>query len=60
MTGPVSRAYAQLLHDHELKPDAAQQRAVAALDRLAHSLSGGRGILGLFGKRKTGFDGAYL
>lgn len=60
MTGPVSRAYAQLLRDHELKPDDAQQRAVAALDRLAQSLSRSRGLLGLFGKRKAGFDGIYL
>ncbi len=60
MTGPVSRAYAQLLRDHELKPDDAQQRAVAALDRLAQSLSRSSGLLGLFGKRKAGFDGIYL
>ncbi|HEX6071721.1 MAG TPA: cell division protein ZapE [Sphingomicrobium sp.] len=35
MTGSVGRAYAQLLRAHELKPDPAQARAVAALDRLA-------------------------
>jgi cell division protein ZapE len=61
MTGPIGQAYAQLLHDNELKPDPAQSRAIAALDRLARALgSGGRSILGLFGKRKSGVDGVYL
>lgn len=61
MSGPVGRAYAQLLQDHELKADPAQERAVVALDRLAQVLkSGGRGILGLFGKRKAGLEGVYL
>jgi len=61
MTGPVGRAYGRLLQDGELKPDEAQKRAVAALDRLAHSLgNGGRGILGLFGKRTVGPAGVYL
>ena len=59
MTGPVGSAYAQLLRDHEVKPDEAQKRAVVALDRLAVTL-GNRGILGLFGKGKSGFDGVYL
>ena len=61
MNGPVGRAYAQLLHDQELKADPAQERAVIALDRLAQALkSNGRGILGLFGTRKGGPDGVYL
>jgi cell division protein ZapE len=61
MSGPVGRAYAQLLHDQELKADEAQGRAVVALDRLAQSLgAGGRGILSLFGGRKSGADGVYL
>ena len=61
MSGPVGRAYAQLLQDHELKAVPAQERAVVALDRLAQVLkSGGRGILGLFGKRKAGLEGVYL
>jgi len=61
MSGPVCQAYAQLLHDHELKSDEAQSRAVAALDRLALGLgNAGRSILGLFGKRRAGPDGVYL
>jgi cell division protein ZapE len=60
MSGPVSGAYAQLLKDHELKADAAQQRAITALDRLAATLSSRRGLLGLFGKQKAGPEGAYL
>jgi cell division protein ZapE len=60
MSGPVGQSYAQLLHDNELRPDPAQQRAVAALDRLANSLANGRGLLGLFGRRKSGPDGVYL
>ncbi|HET7316241.1 MAG TPA: cell division protein ZapE [Sphingomicrobium sp.] len=60
MSGPVSPAYTELVAAHELKPDSAQQRAAAALDRLAHSLVGGRGILCLFGKSKSGPDGVYL
>ncbi|MGN6154625.1 MAG: cell division protein ZapE [Sphingomicrobium sp.] len=61
MSGPVGRAYAQLLQDQELKADPAQERAVMALDRLAQVLKGGgRGILGLFGQRKPGLEGVYL
>ncbi len=61
MSGPVGRAYAQLLLDHELKADSAQERAVTALDRLAQALKPSRGgMFGLFGKRKAGPDGVYL
>ena len=60
MTGPVGQAYSRLLHDHELKPDDAQQRAVAALDRLAQSLGGDRGIFRFFGRRSEGATGVYL
>ena len=38
MTGPVGRAYAELVQAGELKPDAAQQQAVLALDQLAATL----------------------
>ncbi len=61
MSGPVGRAYAQLVSGGELKPDAAQQRAVEALDRLASALSSSsRGFLGLFGRRSGGTCGVYL
>jgi cell division protein ZapE len=60
MTGPVGRAYAQLLSAHELKPDPAQQRAATALDRLAHAVEGRAGFLGLFSRRTSGTAGVYL
>ncbi|MGI8704351.1 MAG: cell division protein ZapE [Sphingomicrobium sp.] len=61
MSGPVERAYAQLVSAGELKPDPAQQRAVAALDRLAQALRRrGGGLFGIFGKASDGPDGAYL
>jgi cell division protein ZapE len=41
MTGPVRAAYDQLIAAQELKPDAAQERAVAALDGLAGSSASG-------------------
>ena len=60
MTGRVGAAYRRLVADKELKPDAAQQRAVAALDRLA-SAEGERGVLArLFGNRSEGPRGVYL
>ncbi len=61
MTGPVGRAYADLVRAGELKPDPAQARAVAALDRLAAHV-GKRGALldGLLGKRSQACDGVYL
>ena len=39
MSGPVRVAYDTLIAAKELKPDEAQGRAVAALDRLAASKS---------------------
>jgi cell division protein ZapE len=57
MTGPLGRAYAELVQAGELKPDIAQQHAVAALDRLAASL---RPRLSLFGRRDEGPAGVYL
>ena len=60
MIGPVGRAYAELLHAGELKTDAAQERAVAALDRLAASLRD-KGILSrLLGGQADGPAGVYL
>src|SRR5438874_2142848 len=62
MSGPVGRAYAGLVQAGELKPDAAQARAVAALDRLAKELDPAkRGLLGqLFGRSRRGPLGVYL
>src|SRR4051794_7547165 len=60
MSGPVRAAYDQLVKAGELKPDAAQSRAVAALDRLAGSF-GGAGLLSrLFGQSGDGPAGVYL
>ena len=61
MTGPVARAYAQLVRSGELRPDAAQARAVAALDRLADSAGKRNGLLDrLLGKEDRACDGVYL
>jgi cell division protein ZapE len=61
MSGPVRAAYDQLITAHELKPDPAQARAVAALDRLASSLQERSGLLArLFGPSRQGPSGVYL
>ena len=61
MTGPVRAAYDELIAAHELKPDAAQERAVAALDRLASAIGNGGGIFAhLFGTAAKGLAGVYL
>jgi cell division protein ZapE len=61
MTAAVRAAYDELVAAHELKPDAAQERAVGALDRLAAAMGNGGGILGrLFGRGSEGPAGVYL
>ena len=60
MSGPVCRAYAELVSAGEVRADPAQSQAVEALDRLARSLRGTVGLLGLFGKRGNGRAGVYL
>jgi cell division protein ZapE len=61
MIGPVRSAYDQLLSAGELKPDPAQERAVAALDRLAASVADNGGLFArLFGSREDGPAGVYL
>ena len=60
MTGPVGTAYAALIAAGELKPDADQQRGVAALDRFAAQLRPKRGLLSrLLGNDKAP-RGVYL
>jgi cell division protein ZapE len=61
MSGPVGRAYADLVKAGELKPDPAQARAVAALDRLAASINPSGGLLSrLFARRRDDPAGVYL
>ena len=61
MSGPVRVAYDDLIAAHELKPDAAQGRAVAALDQLAASFSNpGTFLSRLFGAKPNGPEGVYL
>jgi len=61
MTGPVRRAYDELIAAHELKPDPAQATAVAALDRLAADLERGAGLFArLFRSGGDGPEGVYL
>ena len=60
MSGPVGRAYAELVRAGELKPDAAQERAVQALDGLAYDIVESRGLLGRLLKRKPVLSGVYL
>jgi cell division protein ZapE len=62
MSGPVGSAYQELVRAGELAPDPAQERAVAALDRLATELQNGRsGLFGkLLGKKKSSLAGVYL
>jgi cell division protein ZapE len=61
MNGPVRVAYDELIAASELRPDPAQSRAVAALDRLAGSLGKGRGLIArLFGRNAEEPAGVYL
>jgi cell division protein ZapE len=61
MTGPVRTAYDALIKAGELRPDPAQERAVAALDRLAVSIADpGSFFSRLFGSRQEGPAGVYL
>ena len=61
MTGPVGTTYAGLLRQGELRADAAQARAVAALDRLAAGLQRPGGLFGrLLGKHRPRCSGVYL
>ena len=60
MIGPVRAAYDELVRAGELKPDAAQHRAVAALDRLASDDPSPGFFSRLLGKPRTGPAGAYL
>ena len=62
MSGPVGRAYQELVRGGELKPDPAQERAVAALDRLAAELKADHGgfVRKLLKKQQRGLRGVYL
>jgi cell division protein ZapE len=60
MTGAVRAAYDQLIAANELKPDAAQARAVATLDRLGGGESAGGLFARLFGSTTDGPAGVYL
>jgi len=61
MSGPVRVAYDGLIAANELKPDPAQARAVAALDRLAGTIGNGGGLFTrLFGPKSDGPAGVYL
>jgi len=61
MSGPVRVAYEALIAANELKPDGAQARAIAALERLAAGLASGSGLFSrLFGPKSDGPSGVYL
>ena len=60
MSGSVGTAYADLVAAGELRPDPAQARAVAALDRLAAELDHPGGLLGRLLRRAPRCSGVYL
>ena len=60
MSGPVRAAYDQLIAAQELKADSAQERAVAALDRLAAGFENAGFLSRLFNSESKGPAGVYL
>jgi cell division protein ZapE len=60
MSGPVRAAYDQLIAAQELKADPAQERAVAALDRLAAGFENGGLLARLLNADSKGPAGVYL
>ncbi|MFL6830890.1 MAG: cell division protein ZapE [Sphingomicrobium sp.] len=60
MTGAVRAAYDELVRAGELKPDPAQARAVAALDRLAAGTANANFLSRLLGLERDGPAGVYL
>ena len=60
MSGPVRASYDLLVAAHELRPDEAQSRAVAALDKLAAGLENPGLLTRLFSSNNQGPAGVYL
>jgi cell division protein ZapE len=60
MSGPVRVAYDGLIAANELKPDPAQARAAAALDRVARSFNERGFFRRLFGSKTESPAGVYL
>jgi cell division protein ZapE len=61
MTGPVRAIYDELIRAQELRPDSAQLRAVAALDRLASTVDKKKGLLSrLLSSPDKELSGVYL
>jgi cell division protein ZapE len=60
MSGPIRVAYDALIAANELKADPAQERAVAALDRLAAGVANQGFLARLLGRGRDAADGVYL